>query len=61
MKSTDFAMAVYTVKAAIGADPAPHSSQATRETFNSPWLHPFLIFVYKLSTLENRRACCVYP
>ena len=36
MKSTDFAMAVYTVKAAIGADPTPQSGQATRKSFNSP-------------------------
>ena len=41
LKSTDFAKAVNTVKAAIGADPTLQSGQATRETFNSPGLRPF--------------------
>ena len=41
MKSTDFAKAVNTVKAAIGAESAPQSGQATRETFNSPGSRPF--------------------
>ena len=41
LKSTDLAKAVNIVKAAIGADPAPQSGQATRETFNSPGSRPF--------------------
>jgi hypothetical protein len=51
--STDFAKAVNTVNAAIGANPALQSSQVMHEFFNSP-LRPWLRLFPKTHTKKRK-------